>query len=538
MSNDLSPTSVESTKSERSPVRSCTRQLDRKERGEESGRPTRRRKASKLSKLQRLLNQCAVILTFFRSLPTTVPAFFLITVPNFILITIPNFFCSTIPAFFRSLRKPAEKVGPVPGFKASLLAIVFYSWINIFLCCIPVCWALHWTHPDNYASIFATGFIAIIPLAQLLALATDELSLRMADTLAGLVNATLGNVVELIVAIAALRNCELDIVQSSLIGSMLSNLLLVLGMCFFFGGLKFSEQAFEGFVTQVNSSLLGLSLPAVLVPAVYYWQVVQQDSKEKTQGQVLQFSRGIVIILLVVYFCYMGLSLFTHASIYNQETSESTRYAPKDGSRILRVEEPELIVLNALKADGTRIMEGQTAPLDDDEEGEEEEEEAPQLNGRVCFGLMVVVTALVAVTAEFLVGSINGLNESGRISKEFVGVILLPIVGNAAEHVSAVTVAVKDKMNLSIGVAVGSSIQIGLFVIPFSILVAWGMGKPMTLLFDPVEAVCLVLAVLMVNYCMADGKSNWLEGMVLMSLYAILGTVFFFYPRSQLVRLR
>ncbi|KAJ7865850.1 hypothetical protein B0H13DRAFT_2670820 [Mycena leptocephala] len=172
MSNDLSPTSVESTKSERSPVRSCTQQLDRKERG------------------------------------ATVPAFFLITVPNFILITIPNFFCSTIPAFFRSLRKPAEKVGPVPGFKASLLAIVFYSWINIFLCCIPVCWALHWTHPDNYASIFAsalpalplvtisntdltTGFIAIIPLAQLLALATDELSLRMADTLAGLVNATL-----------------------------------------------------------------------------------------------------------------------------------------------------------------------------------------------------------------------------------------------------------------------------------------------------------------------------------------------------------
>ncbi|KAJ7843892.1 Sodium/calcium exchanger protein-domain-containing protein [Mycena olivaceomarginata] len=358
--------------------------------------------------------------------------------------------------------------------------------------------------------------------------------------------------VELIVAVIVLKKCELGIVQSSLIGSMLSNLLLVLGMCFFFGGLKFYEQAFEGFVTQVNSSLLMFALAAVLLPAVFHWQTTQNlneaarnatqaattnatqvslDHIEATQAQILQFSRGIAIILLVVYIGYMGLSLFTHASIYSQETGASTPYAPKaQGVTIPRVAEPESIALEDANVDGSTV-EGHAPTLV--EEVEEDDPETPQLNGRTCFGLMILVTVgyspsmqLVAITAEFLVGSIDGLTESGKISKEFVGMVLLPIVGNAAEHVSAVTVAVKDKMNLSIGVAVGSSIQIGLFVIPFSVLVAWGMEKPMTLLFDPFEVACLALAVVTVNYCVADGKSNWLEGTTLMTM---LGTLFFCY---------
>ncbi|KAJ7877413.1 Sodium/calcium exchanger protein-domain-containing protein [Mycena olivaceomarginata] len=329
---------------ETSPTRSGTGRLRGMEEGKSPVRPARRGKVAKVSMLQRVFNLCAAILSFFRSLPAT----------------FPTFFCATVPAFFRSLRKPAEEVGPIPGFKESLRAIVFNSWLNLLLFFIPVCWVLHWVTPQQYAAIFSTGFLAIIPLAKLLSFATDELSLRMAGTLAGLVNATLGNV-------------------------LLKDLL------------------------------------------------------------------------------------------------------------------------------------------------QEDDPEIPQLNGWTCFGLMILVTVLVAITAEFLVGSIDGLTESGKISKEFVGMVLLPIVGNAAEHVSAVTVAVKDKMNLSIGVAVGSSIQIGLFVIPFSVLVAWGMDKPMTLLFDPFEAACLALAVVTVNYCVADGKSNWLEGMILMSLYAMLGTLFFCY---------
>jgi len=137
---------------------------------------------------------------------------------------------------------------------------------------------------------------------------------------------------------------------------------------------------------------------------------------------------------------------------------------------------------------------------------------------------------LVAVTAEFLVDSINGLTASGAISQEFVGVILLPIVGNAAEHVTAVTVSVKDKLTLSLGVAVGSSIQIALFVIPFIITLAWILGKPLTLLFDPLQSIVLFLSVLTVNYIVQDGKSNWLEGMILMCLYLIVCVTFWYYP--------
>jgi len=139
---------------------------------------------------------------------------------------------------------------------------------------------------------------------------------------------------------------------------------------------------------------------------------------------------------------------------------------------------------------------------------------------------------LVAVTAEWLVDSISGLTAGGRINKEFVGVILLPIVGNAAEHVTAVTVSVKDKLTLSLGVAVGSSIQIALFVVPFIVILAWMMGKPLTLLFDPYESVALFLSVLTVNYVVQDGKSNWLEGFILMGLYLILAVTFWYYPGS------
>lgn len=163
----------------------------------------------------------------------------------------------------------------------------------------------------------------------------------------------------------------------------------------------------------------------------------------------------------------------------------------------------------------------------------ETEAEQPLMSLAVCLWLLVVVTTLVAVTAEFLVDSIDGLTSSGSINKEFVGVILLPIVGNAAEHVTAVTVSVKDKLTLSLGVAVGSSIQIALFVIPFIVTLGWIMNKPLTLLFDPLESIVLFLSVLTVNYVVQDGKSNWLEGMILMCLYMILVVTFWYYPGTQ-----
>ncbi|KAF9067714.1 Sodium/calcium exchanger protein-domain-containing protein [Rhodocollybia butyracea] len=509
-----------------------------------------------------------------------------------------------------SLLTPQKKMGPAPSMFQSFRSIVCSSWINLLLLCIPVSWALNFATPDNDTLIFVFSFLAIIPLAKLLAFATDELSMRVGQTLAGLLNATLGNAVELIVAIIALTQCKLHIVQSSLIGSMLSNLLLVLGMCFFAGGVRFSEQGFGLVASQLNSSLLTIAVIAILLPAAFYYNVTKQTDSDEGQD-LLKVSHGVALILLfsapfpsfislnsvfvpLVYGGYLFFQLYSHSTLYNDETDiiKSIKYAPRpkkaksiqssdeeshsrnhqppssenlemhdiveyDPADALATPAPSsskpllgqfskvwdnassaasLVTSSAanvrksvFSGDKSRDLESGQASVE--ESGDEEE--VPQMNLTTTIVLLVVVTVFVAVTAEWLVDSIDGLTDSGAISQEFVGIILLPIVGNAAEHVTAVTVSVKDKLTLSLGVAVGSTLQIALFVIPFIVILGWIMGKPLTLLFDPYESISLFLAVLTVNYSVQDGKSNWLEGMILMCLYLILAVTFWYYPGSD-----
>ncbi|KAH8109579.1 calcium/proton exchanger [Phellopilus nigrolimitatus] len=479
---------------------------------------------------------------------------------------------------------PAKPVGDAPGFWQGLRAIIFASWLNILLFCIPISWAFHWAMPDSPVLIFVFSFLAIIPLAKLLALATDELSMRVGQTLAGLLNATLGNVVELIVAVIAIVKCELQVVQSSLVGSILSNLLLVLGMCFFAGGTRFQEQGFGSSASQINSSLLTLSVIAVLLPGAFHL-AVQPDASDPTHdpltdGQegadIKKLSHGVAIILLFIYGSYLVFQLWSHASLYDdnhKDNFKSTRYdesvtngnatavfdkfTGKVAKRLhIRQKGGEKSSEQAESSNGhsNGHANGDANGFRRAENGEEnnethdgtdveahagkepeEEVESPSMSLTMCIVMLIVVTVLVAVTAEFLVSSIDGVTSgSSGLSKEWVGLILLPIVGNAAEHVTAVTVSVKDKLTLSIGVAVGSSIQIALFVIPLMVVIAWCLGKPLLLLFDPFESVTLFLAVLTVNYCVADGKSNWLEGMILMCLYVIIAVMFWFYPGSDI----
>ncbi|KAH9945253.1 calcium/proton exchanger [Epithele typhae] len=434
---------------------------------------------------------------------------------------------------------PERPVGPAPTLWQGIRAIITISWINLLLVCIPISWALNFTleHSDkNDTIIFVFAFLAIIPLAKLLAFATDELSMRVGQTLAGLLNATLGNAVELIVAIIALAKCQLAIVQSSLVGSILSNLLLVLGMCFFAGGTRFSEQGFGVSVTQLNSSLLTISVIAVLLPAAFHFTADAAINDPLEAKDILAVSHGVAIILLFIYGSYLVFQLFSHKTLYDDDHPDifrSTKYTPREKkNKEKKKDEASLSVPDAQEPHN--IPSESTSTHTDLEIGaphaEEEEEEKPQMSVPLTIGLLAVVTVLVAVTAEFLVDSISGLTDSGKINKEFVSLILLPIVGNAAEHVTAVTVSVKDKLTLSIGVAVGSSIQIALFVIPFIVTLGWIMGKPLSLLFDPFESIVLFLTVLVVNYVMQDGKSNWLEGMILMSLYLIIAVTFWYYP--------
>jgi len=435
----------------------------------------------------------------------------------------------------------------------------------IVFCVVGFQWALHFAKPQEYTLVFVFSFIAIIPLAKLLAFATDELSIRVGETLAGLLNATLGNAVELIVAILALVKCELRVVQSSLVGSILSNILLVLGLCFFAGGTRFSEQGFILSTTQLNSSLLTLSVIGVLIPAAF--DMVAGDGRingfdnATEQRDILKLSHGTAVILLFIYISYLIFQLFSHKSLYddnNGQKFQSTKYPVRTGpsakDRTKKLLGIPLTPVKETKEDGASVGPADSSahimrrPTEDDPrqipdeerpsaavpEEDDEDEEVPELSLAVTIILLVFVTVLVAVTAEWLVDSIDGLASGGAISKEFIGLILLPIVGNAAEHATAVTVSIKDKLTLSLGVAVGSSIQIALFVIPFIVILGWIIGRPITMLFDPFESIVLFLSVLTVNYVVQDGRSNWLEGMILICLYIIIALVFWFYPGTEL----
>ncbi|WVQ82241.1 calcium/proton exchanger [Cryptococcus sp. DSM 104549] len=472
-----------------------------------------------------------------------------------------------------TLFTPDKKVGKAPTYLGSMKAAITSTWLNVLLIFIPIGWALYFAkHSGGKDSIsdtavFITTFIAIIPLAGLLGFATEEAALRLGQTLGGLLNATLGNAVELIVAILALVKCELQVVQSSLVGSILSNILLVLGMCFFCGGVRFSEQVIKTTAAQLNASLLLIAVIAVLIPSAFHFSISSStsntDASQLASGEgadLLSMSHGVAILLLILYLGYLVFQMWTHATYYVDDTvTGSTRYPEnvsnvsekfkfrnvhrkkhdiEEGASATSVSESTNVSptagapageIPATHGPGTVVAEGN----EEHHEEEEDEEEMPQMNVVCTIAVMVIDTVLVGVTAEFLVDSINGMVESNpSLSAEWVGLILLPIVGNAAEHFTAVSVSVKDKLDLSISVAVGSSIQIALFVIPVIQLLAWTIGKPMTLLFDPYESIVLFLSVLIVNQTLADGRSNWMEGLVLMMLYLIIAVSFWFYPGS------
>ncbi|PBL03717.1 calcium/proton exchanger [Armillaria gallica] len=419
---------------------------------------------------------------------------------------------------------PKQEIGLSPGVWQSIRSILLASWLNLLLLFIPVSWTLHFVFAgEKDTVIFACSFLAIMPLAKLLAFAIDDLSMRVGENLAGLLNATLGNVVELIIAI-------ISVVK--LIGSILSNLLLVLGVCFFAGGLKFEEQGFGQLATQLNAPLLAISVIAVLLPAAFHFSVVGNTQYNET-SDILNVSRGTSVILLFLYISYSVFQLFSHAALYDggEDMIKSTRYSAKKPKREPAVELQTGTVSSATSAH--RLEPGNNCDIESGSSYSKEEVEQPQLDVWVTVGLLTVVTALVAVTAEWLIGSIDGMTNNSPISKEFVGVVLLPIICRIPHLLTIVRTSVEDKLSLSMGITVGSSIQIALSVIPSIVTLGWIMGKPLTLLFDLYESVAMFLTVLTVNYVVLFGKSNWLEGMILMCLYVILCVTFWYYPGNN-----
>ncbi|KAK5702656.1 hypothetical protein LTR97_003602 [Elasticomyces elasticus] len=413
-----------------------------------------------------------------------------------------------------------------PSFMTMFKA-VFFSWINILLIAVPVGFALEYAHV-NKVVVFVVNFIAIIPLAAMLSYATEELAMYIGETLGGLLNATFGNAVELIVSVIALTQKKILIVQTSLIGSMLSNLLLVLGMCFFFGGINRTEQFFNLTVAQTASSLLALAVGALVIPTAFQMFATSVKPGDVEMG-IAKTSRGMAVMLLFVYVCYLMFQLRTHIDMYN---APSQKVAKKPNGK--KDEGDALRGLATIGAGTGAAAAGGHINKENLMHEQEEEEEEPQLT---IIGALVTLagsTVLVAFCAEFMVSAIGEVAKS--VSPEFIGLILLPIVGNAAEHATAVTVAIKDKLDLSIGVAVGSSLQIALLVLPLMVCINWfGLGAPddLTLSFDGFQIIVLFVAVIIVNYVIQDGKSHWLEGMLLMVVYLIIALAAWFYPTDQ-----
>lgn len=389
--------------------------------------------------------------------------------------------------------------------------------------------------------VFVVNFIAIIPLAGTLSYATEEIALRTGEVLGGLLNATFGNAVELIVSIIALFQNQFLIVQTSLLGSMLSNLLLVLGMAFFLGGVNRFEQAFNTVVAQTAASLLFLAVAALIIPTAFEaWAQTGTDRTSSNQplvSGVPQLSHATAVILLLIYGAYLFFQLKSHVSIYTAPSEKNKSrftnqqkegWKQKSGMRKIKA----MTTRRPTQVDPTSLPD---SPVRMEEGGDDDEPEQPQISLLVACITLAASTVLVALNAEFLVDSLNAVTcESNGISKTFVGLILLPIVGNAAEHFTAVSVAIKDKMDLAIGVAVGSSMQIALLVLPLVVIIGWmaGKGDEMTLYFDGFQLAVLFVAVLLVNYLIQDGKSHWLEGLQLMMLYIIIATAAWFYPTS------
>jgi Ca2+:H+ antiporter len=325
----------------------------------------------------------------------------------------------------------------------------------------------------------------------------------------------------LIVSIIALVQGKFLIVQTSLVGSMLSNLLLVMGMCFFFGGLRREEQFFNVTVAQTAASLLALAIASIIVPSAFdLWT-------QTNETPIAEISRGTAIILLIAYGCYLFFQLKTHSAMYS---ARSEKVAMRPSKHHI---EKGAIVKGLAVAGGIGAAQGRSRLSTDGDEImqrdayerqaalDKEEEDEPQLHIWVAVFTLAAATVIIALCAEFMVGSIDAITEG--VSAEFVGLILLPIVGNAAEHATAVTVACKDKMDLAIGVAVGSSMQIALLVLPLIVVLGWILGDDdMNLSFDGFQVAVLFVSVLLVNYLISDGKSHWLEGVLLQCLYLII----------------
>lgn len=375
----------------------------------------------------------------------------------------------------------------------SIKNIIFFGFLGF----IPISIVGHFLGWSDLI-IFVTAGLAIIPLAGWMGAATEEIAVVLGPSLGGLMNATFGNATELIIAVFALRAGLVNVVKSSITGSIVGNLLLVMGLSMLLGGIKFKEQSFQPTIARMNASSMNLAVIAILLPTS-----VDFTSTGMPEPALQKLSIAVAIVLMSVYGLTLLFSMKTHSYLYDVGVATIT--------------------------EGDEHPSG-TTTLADPNEPTAHEGHGHTPNLKLWIGVLLAATLAVAVESEFLVSTLEVASQQLGFSELFTGVIILPVIGNAAEHATAVTVALKNKMDLSLNVAVGSSLQIALFVGPLLVIIGALMGQPMDLDFNDFELLSVVVAVLVANSIIADGKSNWLEGTLLLATYAVIGLSFYFHP--------
>jgi len=327
-------------------------------------------------------------------------------------------------------------------------------------------------------TVFITACLAILPLAAWMGTATEEIAIVIGPSLGGLLNATFGNATELIIALVALKAGVVNVVKASISGSIIGNLLLVMGFSMLIGGIRFKEQEFQSTAARLNASVMNLAVIAILLPTAASYAL-----PDLVEADIQRLSITVAIVLIAVYLLTLLFSIKTHSYLYDVGVAEEDEggFAPK-GSKP---------------------------------------------NVWLWTGVLLFITVLVAIESELLVDELEQATSQLGLTQLFTGVILLPIIGNAAEHATAVVVAAKNKMDLAVSVAMGSSMQIALFVAPVLVLAGWAWGQPMDLNFNLFELVAVAVSVLIANSVSSDGRSNWLEGTLLLATYVILGATFY-----------
>lgn len=357
---------------------------------------------------------------------------------------------------------------------------MFQTPLDWLLLAVPVAFAICFVPSWKSDSLlFVAAGVGIIPLAGWLGRATEQLSLRTGAGVGAFLNATFGNAAELIIALMALSKGLTTVVKASLTGSIIGNLLLVLGASAFAGGLRFPNQKFNGTAARVSATAMSMGAAALIIPTVFH---VTANSRPGGWSPVAEqkLSLAIAVVLFLTYAATLLFSLKTHRGLFAG--------APE----------------------------------------EEERQPSSSLGGAVA--LLAMATILIAFLSEFLVGSIEAARTSLGLTETFVGVIVVALIGNAAEHSTAVWAALKNKMDLSLGIAMGSSLQVALFVTPLLVFASYAFGRPMDLEFSLPEIVAIAIAIWIAQQISGDGESNWLEGAQLLSVYLVMAILFFYLP--------